>query len=87
MCLFCPSFLKDLLPGFTDVVEDTCDNDESHEVLFVHLMMHTESPPVCFEVAKGALHCYVATAQAVVGVLLLVAQLLPIGLHQPEQEG
>lgn len=52
-------------PSLADVVEDTCGDDESCQVLLMHFEACAGSPPVHLEVAESSLHHHAAPFQAV----------------------
>lgn len=83
--LICPEFMEGLPAGLTDMQSEYNDND-TQQVPFLHLKVHAESPPVYPEVAEGTLHSHVASAQAVVEVLLLGVQLHHVGLLEQGQK-
>lgn len=56
----CPGFIEDLPPGVSNVVEDTCSDDESWQILLVKLKACPESLQAHIEVAQSVLPCHVA---------------------------
>lgn len=44
LCLLCLGFTEDFSTGLADVVEDTYGDDESWQVLLIHLKVHAENP-------------------------------------------